>query len=144
MPEGDSISFSSFSDNNDDHQKENDQSIDNSPSGKVTTEVGEIRIKEEIIDDDESRQSAQTPAQVGSDYSDWSDGEDDELLKLENTEQKAREKRNAVAESARVIKEEIEDSMDGEDSLRSGTLQFEHCLMILFFYNYQQLKALKI
>lgn len=121
MPEGDSISFSSFSDNNDDHQKENDQSIDNSPSRKVTTEVGEIRIKEEIIDDDESRQ---TPAQVGSDYSDWSDGEDDELLKLENTEQKAREKRNAVAESVRVIKEEIEDSMDGEDSLR-GTPHFE-------------------
>lgn len=45
-------------------------------------------------------------------------------MKLENTEQKAREKRNAVAESVRVIKEEIEDSMDGEDSLR-GTPHFE-------------------
>lgn len=83
---------------------------------KVKSELNDsqmIRIKEEIFDDDDNRM--QSTSQVGSDYSDWSDGEDDELLVLENSDQKMN-KGTMIATSMNgertvMIKEEMEDSI---------------------------------
>lgn len=112
--------MSSLSDHNDEentHHQNNSRTAQaklQQSQVKVKSEMNDtemIRIKEEIFDDEDNRVAS--TSQVGSDYSDWSDGADDELLVLENNDQKANKGATSNLNGGRslLIKEEMEDSI---------------------------------
>ncbi len=115
---------------------------------KVKSELNDsqmIRIKEEIFDDDDNRM--QSTSQVGSDYSDWSDGEDDELLVLENSDQKMN-KGTMIATSMNgertvMIKEEMEDSITGK-CIWSKCFSLKQSLIFKILQLLETLKTLKL
>lgn len=119
LPQGDNISLSSLSDHNDEenaHHPKNGRSAQaklQQSLVRVKSEMNDtemIRIKEEIFDDEDNRVAS--TSQVGSDYSDWSDGADDELLVLENNDQKGNKGAMTTTNGRSVlIKEEMEDSI---------------------------------
>lgn len=113
--------MSSLSDHNDDEENTHHQKNDRTAQAKlqqslvkVKSEMNDtetIRIKEEFFDDEDNRVAS--TSQVGSDYSDWSDGADDELLVLENNEQKGNKGATTSVNGGRsvLIKEEMDDSI---------------------------------
>ena len=81
---------------------------------KLETEDSEmIKIKVEDIDDEDGKMK---PIEVGSDYSDWSDGEDDVLLQQAGNDsqqsQKHEQNENQPIVDRVVVKEELDDSID--------------------------------